>query len=57
VTAIWSLCVSKVDLVTHILDIENQGDQIGGPDDDQGAVVVVDDATEGCASTAVSVST
>ena len=26
--AIWSLSVSKADLVTHILDIENQGDQI-----------------------------
>ena len=29
--AIWSLCVSKGDLVTHILDIENLGDQIGSP--------------------------
>jgi hypothetical protein len=27
-TAIWSLCVSKGDLVTQILDIENLGDQI-----------------------------
>ena len=26
--AIWSLCVSKLDLVTHVLDIENVGDQI-----------------------------
>jgi hypothetical protein len=26
--AIWSLSVSKPDLVTHILDIENEGDQI-----------------------------
>src|SRR6478752_983602 len=27
--AIWSLCVSDVDLVTQVLDIENVGDQIG----------------------------
>ena len=27
--AIWSLCVSSADLVTHVLDIENVGDQIG----------------------------
>ena len=27
--AIWSLCVSNGNLVTHILDIENVGDQIG----------------------------
>jgi hypothetical protein len=26
--AIWSLCVSKANLVTHILDIENHSDQI-----------------------------
>ena len=26
--AIWSLCVSKLNLVTHILNIENVGDQI-----------------------------
>jgi hypothetical protein len=26
--AIWSLCVSKPNLVTEILDIENHGDQI-----------------------------
>ncbi len=26
--AIWSLCVSNGDLVTHVLDIENVGDQI-----------------------------
>ena len=26
--AIWSLCVSKGDLVTVVLDIENVGDQI-----------------------------
>ena len=29
--AIWSLCVSFGDLVTHILDIENVGDQIAPP--------------------------
>ena len=29
--AIWSLCVSNSDLVTHILDIENEGDQIDPP--------------------------
>jgi hypothetical protein len=27
--AIWSLCVSYGDPVTHVLDIENLGDQIG----------------------------
>jgi len=27
--AIWSLCVSNPDLVTHVLDIENESDQIG----------------------------
>src|SRR4029079_8770752 len=26
--AIWSLCVSKLNLVTHILNIDNVGDQI-----------------------------
>ena len=35
--AIWSLCVSKPDLVTHILDTENESDQI---DPDQAAAPV-----------------
>jgi hypothetical protein len=41
--AIWSLCVSKPDLVTHILDIEKDSDQIAA----QLAEAGLDDGAKG----------